>query len=371
VEEASSIEVFLSTMSSSDNGLPAKVIGHDALTDTALIQLTQLPKQPLTESKFGDSDQMQPGDWVMAIGNPFRLSGTVTVGVVSAVGRMTPGDGVRPEEMIQTDAAINRGNSGGPLLNLRGEVIGINSQIVTDGALGGGGNVGVGFAIPINTVRDLLPQLRTGKVAHGQIGVVINDKSISPDDATELGLPNTGGAEVSTVQDGPAKAAGMRAADVIVEFNGHAVRSYNDLVRLVTGTTPGTTVPVKVIRDKKALTLNVKVGELDAAKEAAANAAPGTNTSFGLLLQDLAPRDQRRLQLPADRTGAIVTDVTPGSPAEQAGLQEDDVVLSVQNQPVHTAAEASRALGAVPAGRSARVLIWRNGTETLVVVRRQ
>jgi serine protease Do len=359
-------------MSSSDTGLPAKVVGRDALTDTALIQLTQLPKQPLSESKFGDSDQMAPGDWVMAIGNPFRLSGTVTVGVVSAVGRMTPGDGSRPEEMIQTDAAINRGNSGGPLLNLRGEVIGINSQILTDsGPLGGGGNVGVGFAIPINTVRDLLPQLRTGKVAHGQIGVQISDKSISPEDAAELGLPSTGGAEVSTVLEGPAKSAGMRAADVIVEFNGHTVKNYNDLVRLVTGTTPGTTVPVKVVRDKKPLTLNVKIGELDAAKEAAANAPPSTTTTFGLTLQDPAARDLRRLQMPSDRTGALVTDVAPGSPAEQAGFQEDDIILAVQNQAVHSAGEANRALNATSARLSIRVIVWRGGTETLVVMRRQ
>jgi serine protease Do len=173
------------------------------------------------------------------------------------------------------------------------------------------------------------------------------------------------------VIEGPAKAAGMRAADVIIEFNGHAVKNYNDLVRLVTGTTPGTTVPVKVIRDKKPLTLNVKVGELDAAKEAAANVAPGATTSFGLTMQDLAPRDQRRLQLPSDRTGALVTDIAPGSVAEQAGLQEDDVVLAVQNQAVHTAAEATRALNAVPAGRAARIIVWRNNTETLVVLRRQ
>ncbi|MFI5177558.1 MAG: trypsin-like peptidase domain-containing protein, partial [Vicinamibacterales bacterium] len=173
VDGAKRIEVYLDSMNEQlePNGLAAKLVGHDELTDTAIIQLTDLPKDGLTEAKFGDSDQLAPGDWVMAIGNPFALSNSVSVGVVSAVGRDTPGavQG-RPQEMIQTDAAINRGNSGGPLLNVRGEVIGINTQIVTDQ---GSGNVGVGFAIPINLVRDILPQLRDGKVVRGRIGLSV------------------------------------------------------------------------------------------------------------------------------------------------------------------------------------------------------
>ena len=203
-------------------GLPAKLVGRDELTDTALIQLTELPVPPLVASKFGDSDQMAPGDWVMAIGNPFQLSNTVTVGVVSAVGRRhAVSSSAAVEQMIQTDAAINRGNSGGPLLNLRGEVIGINTMIVSDQ---GGGNVGVGFAVPINTVRDLLPQLREGKVVRGRIGVQVDRRPITAQDAEDLGLPSTSGAEVTQLTDGPAKAAGVRVGDVIVEYNGRPVQ---------------------------------------------------------------------------------------------------------------------------------------------------
>ncbi|MCR4373841.1 MAG: trypsin-like peptidase domain-containing protein, partial [Acidobacteria bacterium] len=169
VEDATGIEVFLFGMDENEPGLPAKVVGKDKLTDSALIQITELPKAPLSEAKFGDSQQIQPGDWVMAIGNPFGFSNTVTVGVVSAVGRtdpqLRPVDG-RDLEMIQTDAAINRGNSGGPLLNVRGEVVGINTAIVSDQ----GGNIGIGFAVPIHLVKEILPGLRTGKVVRGRIG---------------------------------------------------------------------------------------------------------------------------------------------------------------------------------------------------------
>jgi serine protease Do len=262
VEEANRIEVLLSDMDASEGGLNAKVVGRDPLSDTALIQLTEFPKEPLQVAKFGDSDQMAPGDWVMAIGNPFRLSNTVTVGVVSAVGRSNPVGYGRWADFIQTDAAINRGNSGGPLLNLRGEVIGINTMIFSTPE-SAGGNVGVGFAIPINTVSDLLPQLRKGKVTRGRIGVGLEPRSLTRDEAEDLGLSTGGGALISRVEsDGPARAAGINVGDVIVEFNGRPVRSNDELVSLVTRTAPGTTVPVKIVRDKKTMTLNVRVDEV-------------------------------------------------------------------------------------------------------------
>ena len=174
------------------SGLAAKVVGRDELTDTAVIQLTEMPKEPLTEAKFGDSDQLAQGDWVMAIGNPFALSNTVTVGVVSAVGRDTPGAVAgRPQQMIQTDAAINKGNSGGPLLNIRGEVVGINTQIVTDQ---GQGNLGIGFAIPINLVRDILPRpaRRQGRARRAR-RLACCREPITEDLATSYGLPSTDG----------------------------------------------------------------------------------------------------------------------------------------------------------------------------------
>src|SRR5262245_38979556 len=225
VENARSIEISLSTMDDADEGLEAKVVGRDPLSDTALLQLTEMPAEPLHAAKFGDSDQMAPGDWVMAIGNPFGLSNTVTVGVVSAVGRSNQVARGRFQDFIQTDAAINRGNSGGPLLNLRGEVIGINTMIFSNGV--NGGNVGVGFAIPVNTVRDLLPQLQKGKVTRGRIGVgLARSGRMSTEDARDLGLPaNSTGVLIGSVEDGsPAQTAGIRVGDVITEFNGRPVR---------------------------------------------------------------------------------------------------------------------------------------------------
>jgi serine protease Do len=376
VEDATSIEVRLSTMGELEPGLPAKLVGRDELTDTALIQLTELPRAALVASKFGDSDQMAPGDWVMAIGNPFQLSNTVTVGVVSAVGRETRGQFIgRGEQMIQTDAAINRGNSGGPLLNLRGEVIGINTMIVSDQ---GGGNVGVGFAVPINTVRDLLPKLREGKVVRGRIGVQVDRRPITAQDAEDLGLPTTAGAEVTQLTDGPAKAAGVRVGDVIVEYNGRPVQNSNDLVAMVTRTTPGTTVPVKVIREKKSLTLNVTVAELDLELEQSAGGTPRSQgqpeapqeTGFGMSVRPIQPREQRELQVPSGR-GVIVDSVESFSPAAQAGVQPGDVIVSIQAQPIRTVQEATGALEAVPAGRTARVIVWRNGQEVLLQVRKR
>ncbi len=177
VEDATEIEVQLSNMRAGEPGLKATLVGRDVLTDTALLQITDLPDDALMAAKFGDSSQIAPGDWVMAIGNPFRLSSTVTVGVVSAVSRTAPElQPVRGRdlEMIQTDAAINRGNSGGPLLNLRGEVVGINTAIFSGES---GGNLGIGFSVPINTVRDILPQLQKGKVIRGRIGVAAPERA--------------------------------------------------------------------------------------------------------------------------------------------------------------------------------------------------
>ena len=176
------------------------MIGRDALTDTALIQLTEMPAAPLQEAKFGDSAQMQPGDWVVAIGNPFSLSHTVTVGVISALGRPLGGTPGREQPMLQTDAAINPGNSGGPLLNVRGEVVGINTAIYTDSQRAA--NIGIGFATPINQIRDLLPQLRNGKVTRGVIGIRVDRDAISKDVAQAMGLPGNGGAMLSTVIPG-------------------------------------------------------------------------------------------------------------------------------------------------------------------------
>src|SRR4029079_8273054 len=240
----------------------AKVVGRDPLTDSALIQLTEKPNRPLPEAKFGDSSLMEPGDWVMAIGNPFGLAHTISVGVISATSRSFPVAEQRSANVLQTDAAINPGNSGGPLLNVRGEVIGINTAIYSNssGFGGGAGNIGIGFAIPINTVRDVLPGLRSGKITRGRIGVGVT--LITREAAEALNLKERKGALVAQViKGGPADNAGVEPGDVIMEFNGKAGSKNDDLPSLVASTAPGTTVPMKVLRDGKDKTLNVKVEE--------------------------------------------------------------------------------------------------------------
>jgi serine protease Do len=382
VEDATKIEVQLASMRDGEELLPARLVGRDALTDTALIQLTELPNTPLAEIKFGDSSQIAPGDWVMAIGNPFSLENTVTVGVVSAVGRQqiasrSAAGGSRVEEMIQTDAAINRGNSGGPLLNIRGEVVGINSAIASNDS---GSFLGVGFAVPINKVRDLLPQLRTGKVTRGRIGILVTRTSWTKDMIEDYGLPGSGGALVSSVDgEGPAAAAGLRVDDVIIEFNGKPVMNNDDIVALVSKTAPGTTVPMKIVRGKKVTTLNVKVDELDLEQEQnggqtarrAPDRAESVDTGFGMSLEPISPAAARDLEVPSGRGGAVVTSVERLGPAGQGGLIPGDVILSVQGVDVKSVSEVTAALTKVQTGRAARVVVWRQGRESLVLIRKR
>ena len=381
VEDATKIEVQLSNMRDGEDLLPAKLIGRDELTDIALIQLTELPSTPLTEVKFGDSAQIASGDWVMAIGNPFSLENTVTVGVVSVIGRQQiaarSAGGVRVEEMIQTDAAINRGNSGGPLLNVRGEVVGINSAIYSDQS---GSFLGVGFAVPINKVRDLLPQLRTGKVVRGRIGILVQRTHWTKDLIDNYGLPTKGGALVSSVdEDGPARVAGLKVDDVIIEFNGKPVLSNDEVVSLVTRTPPGTTVPMKIIRDKKVMTLNVKVEELNLQQEQGSGQsarrtrepAESVDTGFGMTLDPITAGAARELQLPTGRGGAVVSSVDRTGPAALAGLQQGDVILTVQGNDVKSTSDVTSALAKIQTGGTARLVVWRGGRETLALVRKR
>src|SRR4051812_44074927 len=300
----------------------AKVVGHDSLSDTALLQMTEMPRQPLTPIKFGDSEQMQPGDWVMAIGNPFRLGHSVSVGVISALGRPMGGVPQREQPMLQTDAAINPGNSGGPLLNIRGEVVGMNTAIYTDQR---SANIGIGFATPINAIRDLLPQLRNGKVIRGVIGVEVSRDHISQNMAKEFGLPNTSGALISRVNaNGPADKAGIEPGDVVIEFGGKPVKDSDSLVAMVVNTKPGTSVPVVVYRNnqRKALTVTVEELDLDAEQNRTARREGGgsddrqsSTTDFGMTFESITPDVARRLDLPSNAGGAIVTDVDRNSAA--------------------------------------------------------
>jgi serine protease Do len=288
---------------------------------------------------------------------------------------------LRFSDMLQTDAAINPGNSGGPLLNIRGEVIGMNTAIISNGRQEG--NIGIGFAVPINAVRDLLPQLHTGKVIRGRIGVQIS--GLKPGEEQDYGLKSRNGAVVGSVEPGgAADKGGVKPGDLVTEYNGRAVTTTNELVKMVTATKPGTTVPLKVLRIERGSgrerTLNVTVEELDLEAEQGRQArnsqrggAPPQDTgadSFGVTLQNLTPQRARQLQVPAGTSGAVVTDIDPGGPA--AGiLRPGDVILSVNGQTVTNASEAARELQQVAAGRYARLLLWRGDGEVFVTVRKE
>jgi serine protease Do len=377
VEGASKIVVYLFGEEADAEGYEARIVGRDPLSDSALIELTQKPTAPLTEIKFGDSAQMQPGDWVLAIGNPFGLDHTVSVGVISGLERPFTVANGRSAQVLQTDAAINPGNSGGPLLNVRGEVIGINTAIYTDSNQRG--NIGIGFAVPSNTVRELLPQLRTGKITRGRIGV--NVRAIPRDAVDELGLKSRDGALVAAVSpNGAAEKAGMEPGDVITAFNGKNVRNNNELVSLVTATRPGSTVPVRIVRDGKERTINLTVDELDLevegnqARAGRNNAAPPDDpeptVGFGITLQNITPQIARQLRLESNN-GAVITSVEPGSAAARAGLNEGDVILRVGRTPVTNRTDAERELGRVASGATAFLRILRDGQETFVPVTKE
>ncbi|RPJ78022.1 MAG: PDZ domain-containing protein, partial [Acidobacteria bacterium] len=318
VENATDILVAFGESQLDQEEYKAKLVGRDQLSDSALIQLVDKPSRPLVEARFGDSSQMQPGDWVMAIGNPFGLAHTVTVGVISATKRPFSVAEQRSQDVLQTDAAINPGNSGGPLLNVRGEVIGINTAILANSR--SEGNIGIGFAIPSNLVIELLPQLRTGKVIRGRIGVSVTE--VPRESVGDLGLKQRMGALVATVtNDSPAAKAGVKPGDVVVEVNGKPIMSRDDLIRIVTATKPGTTVPLKLMRDKKEVTVNVTVDELDL--EAESGGVPGeeggdqeTGGGFGLTLGNITPSIARSLRLPPNTLGAVIMEVEQGGVAE-------------------------------------------------------
>ncbi len=377
VDGATDIYVaFVSDTQSDQEEFKAKLIGQDQLTDSALIQLEEKPSRPLVEAKFGDSSQMQAGDWVMAIGNPFSLAHTVTVGVISATKRPFYTAELRSQDVLQTDAAINPGNSGGPLLNIRGEVIGINTAILANGR--SEGNIGIGFAIPINLVRELLPQLRAGKVVRGRIGVMVQD--VPRESVGDLGLKQRMGALVAQVpKDTPAAKAGLEPGDVIIAFGGRPVATRDDLIKMVVATKPGTSVPLKILRDKKEKDLTITVEELDLAAEAGERASTegggeqGTSGGFGITLGNITPNIARQLRLPSGMAGAVITDVEQGSAADDAGLTQYNVITKVNGQSVSSAAEASRILQQIPSGGRAMLLVWktRSGQEVFLTMKKE
>jgi serine protease Do len=367
VEGATKITVALYAEKSGD-AYAARVVGRDPLTDSALIELTEKPSHDLPAARFGNAEDVRPGDWVVAIGNPFNLAHTVTVGVISATGRPFPVSEGRWQDVLQTDAAINPGNSGGPLLNLRGEVIGMNTAIISGGT--SAGNVGVGFAIPINAVRDLLPELRRGTITRGRIGVQISP--VTRDVVKPLGLDEVRGALVRMVErGGPAAEAGIQPGDVIVRYNEKPIDESDELVALVTRTDPGTTVPVEIVRNGERRTLRVEVARLELGDGPRSAAGPVSDTGVGLSLRDVTPDVRSQVKLPSDRNGALVTDVQQASAGARAGIRRGDIVLEVNRMRIGGAAEAAAALRRIEPGATGFVLLWRDGQELFVTIQRE
>jgi serine protease Do len=301
----------------------AKILGRDPKTDLAVIKIE--PKASLPTATLGNSNALRVGDWVMAIGNPFGLTNTVTTGIVSAKGR-TIGAGPY-DDFIQTDASINPGNSGGPLFNMAGEVIGINTAIFSQG----GGNIGIGFAIPVDLAKNLVPELETkGTVTRGWLGVSV--QPVTPDLARSFGLNKEEGALVGdVVAQGPADKAGIKRGDVIVNYDGKKIEESSSLPSLVASTPVGKTVPVEVMRDGKMKTVSVAIRKLND-QTVAVNTKPEKG-QWGLALQTIRPEERRQMNLTGNE-GVLVQAVTPGSPAANAGVQAGDVILQVNQVPV-------------------------------------
>lgn len=337
----------------------AKIVGSDRRTDVALLKIeaTGLPKVTI-----GNPEQLKVGEWVVAIGSPFGLESTLTAGVVSAKGRALPQENFVP--FIQTDVAINPGNSGGPLFNLKGEVVGVNSQIYSRT----GGYMGLSFAIPIDVAIDVSNQLKSsGRVARGWLGIGIQE--ITKDLAESFGMKNTNGALVAGVEKGsPAEKGGLEAGDVVVKFDGKAVNVSSDLPRIVGATKPGKQVPVEVLRKGASKTLSITLGDMPADKDevvpaAQPNAKPESNR-LGLTLRELTPQQRRNLN---GRNALVVVDAQGA--AAQAGIRRGDLVLALNNTEVQSLEQFTKQVNAVQAGKTVALLVQRENNTLYVPVK--
>jgi serine protease Do len=336
----------------------ATIIGRDPKTDLALIQMVK-PPADLPFIKMGDSDAMQVGDWVLAVGNPFGLAHTVTQGIISAKGRVI---GAGPyDNFLQTDASINPGNSGGPLLNLRGEVIGINTAILASGQ-------GIGFATPSNIAKSIIPQLESkGKVVRGMIGVQV--QNVTPELAKSFGMSEPKGALVAQVNpDSPADKAGIHRGDIIIDFNGHPINEMNELPRMVADTAPGSKATLKILREGKEKTLSLSIVELSDERQAQGKEeGAAEKTPLGLEVQNLNPTLAQQFRL-RDTKGVVVVQVESGTPAADANIRPGDLILEVNGVVIGTVKEYREAVAKVKKDSVARFLVKRQGRTLYLTV---
>ncbi len=358
VEEAAEVKVRLRD----EREFTAKIIGRDPKTDIALIKI-EVPGARLPAVKFGDSDRLEVGEWVLAVGNPFGLDHSVTAGIISAKGRVI---GAGPyDEFLQTDASINPGNSGGPLVNMNGEVVGMSTAIVAQGQ-------GVGFAIPINVAKSLLPQLRDkGSVSRGWLGVVI--QRLTPELAKGFNVAEDKGALVADVMDdSPAAKGGLKRGDVVIEFNGQEIKEVTDLTRGVAAAPIGSEAKVTVIRDGQRVTVPITLGEMPSeTRQAKAEEEGGPSSRpLGMSLQELTPELARQLEI-AEESGVVVTEVEQDSPAAKAGIQEGDVIQEVNRRRVAKVEDVDAALSAAQEAQPVLVLVKRDDGAFYLPVERQ
>jgi serine protease Do len=351
---------------SDGRALAAKLVGSDKPSDLAVVKVTGSDFKAVA---FGNSDSVKVGDVVLALGNPLGIGQTVTMGIISGKGRSTSvGDGSY-EDFLQTDAPINHGNSGGALVSTKGELVGINSQILSES----GGNIGIGFAIPVNMAKSVMEQLRTkGKVTRAQLGVTV--QQINSDMAESLGLKKTGGAIISSVTPGSAAdRAGLKQGDVIESFNGQPLHDFNSLRNRVAEAGPGSTAELVIVRDGAEKKVGVKLDEASPDRVArdggrAESDTPDDKTSLGVAVAPLTPELAERLKAPKDARGLLVQDVNPDGRAASAGIQEGDIIQSVNRQPVNTVADLRSALKS-SSDKPVLVLINRQGINVFVTVR--
>jgi len=327
IKRATDIRV---TLLNSGDVYEAKVVGTDPKADIALIKIN--PKEPLPTLKLGDSSKIQVGDWVVAVGNPFGLNGTVTVGIISAKGRVI-GEGPF-DHFLQTDAAINPGNSGGPLVNMKGEVIGINTAIIANGQ-------GIGFAIPINMVKNELPYLMKGeKVKRGYLGVMI--QPLTGEVAESLGLKNTHGAIISQVfKNTAAYKAGLKPGDIIVSVNGKPLKSSYELPYIISSFRPGTKIKLGIIRDHRRMTVEVKLGERPENLSVNASGSQVYKTDYGFSVSNITPELAKKFGIKVKK-GVVIVSVKQGSFAYMVGLKPGDVVVKLNYKPVRNLADFER-----------------------------